>query len=129
MPNGDLEPIRRERELKRAATLLVYLKKQIGGEVEPWMHQEAEASYPTDERSVTELYATLKALNSQQREDIVYNARDKTARNLADWWEEHQVADRAREERELIEKESELLREQGLAKLTPEERRALGRET
>lgn len=42
------------------------------------------------------------------------------------WWKDHQEADRVRKERENDERNRQLRRSRALAKLTPEERRALG---
>lgn len=42
------------------------------------------------------------------------------------WWRDHQAADLAREAKEKAEAERQSLRNSGIGKLTPEERRALG---
>jgi hypothetical protein len=125
--NSDyLAPSNRESELQRAATLLVYVQRQTGQEPEEWVVAEAKNLYASDARSVTELCAALKAMDPEQRDEIVYNARSKIARDLADWWEEHQTADSEREKREVQAKKHEKAKAHALAKLTKEERRALG---
>ena len=121
-----LEPNQREVELQRAARLLVYLWEQTGKNLEAWAVSESTNVYARDERSVTELCAALRAMDSKQRDTIIYNAHDKDARDLATWWEEHQAADAAREEQEAAEREQQTLREQALDKLSDEERKALG---
>ena len=40
-------------------------------------------------------------MRADVRDRIVYDARNKTARRLADWWEEHQEEDAKREAAEL----------------------------
>jgi hypothetical protein len=60
-------------------------------------------------------------------DNLLYgDARNKKARRLADWWEEHLERDRARDEREKEERERAILREQAKSKLTTEERDSLG---
>jgi hypothetical protein len=121
-----LEPTRREVELKRAAGLLVFVTKAMGAEPEDWMKREAVNSYASDSRSVTELCAALKAMSKKDLERIVYDARNKTSRDLADWWEAHQAADAAREAREKAAAKAKAVRKKAVAKLTPKERKVLG---
>ena len=125
--NSDyLRPTDSEQEFRRAAQLLVYVKKKLGVKPEKWMLKEADNQYASDARSVTELCATLNAMKSRQRDAIVYNARNRVARDLADWWEEHQKADTERAKRDVaLWKQSEM-RKKALKKLTPAERKALG---
>lgn len=100
--NADyLEPTNREKQLQHAANLLVYLYKKLGITPLDWVAAEANNIYASDERSVVQLCATLKALEPSVRDWVVYNARNKTARQLADWWEEHQAADAERERQAL----------------------------
>jgi len=55
---------------------------------------------------------------------------DDLPRAIQDWWEEHKQADIARQQEkqrwQQERREAEEARERALAKLTPEERRALG---
>lgn len=44
------------------------------------------------------LCAKIRALTKDELEKIVYNARDKDSRFLADWWEEHDKFDKERGE-------------------------------
>ena len=94
-----LEPSQRERELQRAAKLFVYACKKTGTTPPKWAVKEAKNIYADDERSVTRLCNKLKAMSAKRRDALVYNARSKTARDLADWWEEHLEADAEREGR------------------------------
>jgi hypothetical protein len=126
--NSDyLEPTKREQELKHAANLLVYVARKLGAVVEPWMTEQAQALYANDERCVTVLCDVLTQLSNDSRDRLLYSdARDKTARDLADWWEEHQRADARRRQDEEAEKRRKELRASGAAKLTREEKKALG---
>jgi hypothetical protein len=121
-----LQASNREQELQRAAQLLVYVHEQSALEPPEWAKKEAKNIYASDDRSVTELCAFLQGMEPVAREQLVYNAKCKTARDLADWWETHQAADRKREERERKEAEQAQLRASAIGKLSDEERKALG---
>ena len=75
---------------------------------------------------VPALCSKLKSLSNEQKEEIIYNAKDKTSRDLADWWEEHQNADKERKKLEKEEKNKKSLVSNALSKLTPKEKKALG---
>lgn len=125
--NSDyLEPTAREQELRRAARLLIFALEAQGREAPDWARSEAENLYAKDERSVTSLCALIKSMGEPERDRIVYDAKSKASRDLADWWEEHQEADRRREEREAAEARREADRRSALGKITEEEKAALG---
>lgn len=46
------------------------------------------------------LCSLIKCLNQETLEYVVYDARCKTSRQLADWWENHQEEDRKQAEAE-----------------------------
>jgi hypothetical protein len=121
-----LEPTRRERELKRAAQLIVYVEGFQKGVTPAWIKEQAEATYGTDERLVPYLCKILNEMAPGQRERIIYNGHNKIARDLADWWEEHQRVDRERIKREQAEAEKTRTRKQALLKLSSAEKKALG---
>lgn len=116
----------REEQLQRAAKLLVFVRQATGVEPEPWALKQAGEYYAKDERAVTELCAALKGMDPDQRERIVYDAHNRDARDLADWWEDHQQADAEREEKEKEEKERKKLAAAARKKLSQTEREALG---
>ncbi len=123
-----LDPKGREKQLQNAAKLLVFLHKQLGRPIKNWIVKESKEIYCQNEKLVPLLCQTLKDLPEDVRNSIVYNAHNKDARKLADWWEEHIEADEAdkeREEREPEEKRRLELKKQALSKLTPEEIKAL----
>lgn len=77
--------------------------------------------------SDTEALCDLLRMMSQPNEDhIVYNGRSAKARKLADWWDKHQEHDKLREAAEKHQARLRFLRETALAKLSREERQALG---
>lgn len=124
--NSDyLEPTRREAELQRTAKLLVYVAEWLGQAPADWIVSEASNVYARDERLVPMLCAEIQELTLNQLDAIMYNGRKAKARDLADWWEKHQEADRQRESKEARDRERDALRQSALAKLTPAEREAL----
>lgn len=112
-----LDPTAREVELQRAARLLVFVHEQTGQTPPEWAVAEAANIYARDERGVTELCAFLRAMPQTKRDKLVYNGRNATARELADWWDAHQAADAAREAKEKAERRQAQARTRGLAKL------------
>jgi hypothetical protein len=121
-----MEPNDKERQLQRTAKLLIYVQQQLGQGTPRWVQKTAANIYASDERVVPKLCSTLRNMSKSDMERIVYNAHSVQARDLADWWEEHQKADRAREAKEAAEVEKRQLQESGLAKLSAAEVAALG---
>jgi hypothetical protein len=126
--NSDyLEPSNREREHQRAAKLLAYIHERMAIDCPAWITKEAANHYANDERLIPLLCTTMTNMGDVMRDNFTYkSARLPMARDLADWWETHQAADKARVEREQKLEAQATLRSQALAKLTPAERRALG---
>lgn len=125
-PCDDGGPSFHHQKLQRSAKLLLYVREKTGQKPEAWAVKEADNCYASDERSVTELCATLKAMDPKQRDALVYNARNKNSRDLADWWEEHQAADVEREREEAAERDRKKTSKKALAKLSKKEQKALG---
>ena len=69
---------------------------------------------------------SLPTLTSDIEIGDFYNAKNKTSRRLADWWEEHQEADKKRLKKELKEAKENKDRDTLIAKLTTYEKRLLG---
>ena len=125
--NSDyMNPNNKEKELQKSAGLLVWLWNELGIEPESWAVNEAADMYASDERAVTVLCDVLKGLDDSSLDRIVYNGRNKMARKLADWWDEHQEADRIRENKEALAETTKNLRRSGIARLSWAERVALG---
>lgn len=101
--NSDyMNPTDKETRLRETAWLYAYALSKLGEEVPPEVGLAAENIYCRKDY-VPALCALLKGLPEEKRDAIVYNARDKDARRLADWWEEHLEADRIREAKEAKE--------------------------
>jgi len=123
-----LEPNRIEVERVRAAKLLCDYFRLQEMIVPLDVLSAAESPYggPGDVH-IVELCKRLSELNDFERDVLLYtDARDKSRRALAEWWEEHEAADKDRFARDAKVVSDELLRREGLAKLTAEERKALG---
>lgn len=125
--NSDyLAPCSRECELRRAAWLLLFVKGHLGEDAPKWLSKAADDLYCSDDRAVLELCEKLKSLTPDQMEKIVYNGRDRTSRDLADWWDGHEAADVARKNQEKANLEMAQLHRSVRSKLTPDELRAVG---
>lgn len=120
-----MDPTHKEQELQRTAKLLLYVRKQLGLHVSRDVEIVATDQY-AEVDFVPQLCALLKGLNPEQFKAVVYNAYDPTSRDLANWWEAHEAADRAREALEAQETERDQIRRIALTKLTHEEKEALG---
>ena len=117
-----LEATGLEKGLKETAQLAVYLGGVAGLPVPKDIIEQAANYYATDVGQVQWLCDTLTKMSSADREHYVYDAHNRTARDLATWWEKHQEADTKRE----LEEAEARARENALKKLTPADRRALG---
>lgn len=124
--NSDyLNPTHRERELRRAAKLMVYTTDKLGQVVPQWLQDVADDIYAKTD-VVPELCEQLKGLTPEELEGVVYDAHAPEARDLADWWEEHLAADSKRERSEAHAIEQKTLRAKAIQKLSPEEQESLG---
>ena len=126
--NSDyLEPRTSEKQTRKAAELICFVRRNRGMPIDRRMEKAAEHIYgepATLNEVVVELCRLLNEMDASSRDTLIYDARSKTARDLADWWEEHLEADRARETKEAEEQRRQVLRQSALAKLTTEEARA-----
>jgi hypothetical protein len=100
-----MAPSGQELESKRVCSLLVYLKKMLGRPAPAWVHKAAKDYYGNTARldeATALLCECCRSLNEEEREQYIYNAHDKTARKLANWFERHQEWDarRVKEEEE-----------------------------
>jgi hypothetical protein len=116
-----------ERECKRAATLLVYISDAIGVKLSSVSYRRQAKDYygannvVSPRSAVTELCRVMKTLTPDQFNKFVYDGRDATARDLADWWQRHTAADRAREEHDAAVALKEKLMASARKKLTDDE--------
>jgi predicted DNA binding protein len=94
-----MKPSSREIRSQETAQLLLYVHNHLNTQAEKYVRDAAKDTYGNVARlddMVVELCALLTAMHDTDRDALVYNAKDKTARRLADWWEEHLEADRKR---------------------------------
>lgn len=109
--------IRHEQRVERVKNLTRYVALELGYIQTP-LHDHQE--------NTRFLCSTIKKMSKNQLDKIVYNGYNKMARDLADWWDEHQEMDKAREKEEQKKKREREVRKSALSKLTDEERRILG---
>lgn len=105
--NSDyLNPTTKEAELQRVAKLIVHVCKRLGQVPSPSMVADAENQYCTNDH-VWVLCAKLNGIDEVTRELIIYDPYDRTSRDLANWWEDHQAADIEREQAEAAQAEAD----------------------
>lgn len=94
-----MDPTESEKNSKRTCELIAYANNSLHKHTPDWILEAANNQYGNEyrlEEAVQILCAICTNMNETQKNSIIYNGRDKTARNLADWWEEHLEADRIR---------------------------------
>ena len=124
-----MEPTGYEQQIKDTVDNLVYLYKTLGIPLKADLVEAATEIYFDEsegDKWVAKLCSELHKLDTETFDKVVYNAKVAASRRLADWWEEHEAADKARIAAELAKKAKEKLKKATLAKLSDEERNALG---
>lgn len=111
-----LEPSAREKESNRVYKFLIELGLNPTG---------GKGGYHKLYGNVEHLDADTRRLCAALKKLSPLRIKDLSLR-LQLWWERHQMADKKRVEEEESERERRALRASGLAKLTKEERMALG---
>lgn len=123
------EPSERQRESHIVATLLCYLNPKFGVPVTDDIKDASKTSYGNskmvDEWTRKVCY-TCSGMSPEEQNTIIYDGRNAQARQLADWWDKHQKEDKERQEAEERAAKKKALRQEALAKLTPEQIKALG---
>jgi len=124
--NSDhLKPTHREEESIRVCRCLVYVLEVTKQKVPQWAKKAVASCYGNVDK-LDEATKMLCELCKKLDDDIIYNGRKKRARELADWWDEHEKADRKRKQTKSNFKKGNKLRASGLKKLNEQERIALG---
>lgn len=133
--NSDyMAPHAQETRIHETAMLLRWALVTLGRRVPPGVERAATDIYgggrgsgQPDPTIVPALCALLTELDDAAREALIYGQpKVREARQLADWWEEHQAADATRLAHEDAERRRVAAIASGMSKLTPEERAALG---
>lgn len=118
--SGYLNPSERERELQRAAKLLIYVYDILGVTVNNQLQKTADDIYATRDY-VPSLCHEIRSMNKENFNRIVYDARNPLSRDLADWWERHEAEDTKRERAEKMEAEKLMKKQEILRKLNMNE--------
>jgi hypothetical protein len=119
-----MEPSNKEILLHKTAKLLHYALTSLNREVPARVQTASTTMYCTIDL-VPDLCKLLTDLTAEQRETIIYNSHCSAARDLATWWEQHQVADAHRKDREAVAARRMQVRKGVLMKLTLEEQLAV----
>lgn len=127
--NSDyLEPRGDEVESQRCAECLVYVFKSINIECPKWIEEASKNVYGNSNKIdilVVSLCKLCTKMTEKEKAAIIYDGKSKQSRKLADWWEEHQEADRERIKEEKQEANKKAARKRALSKLTKKEIEAL----
>lgn len=115
----------REKQLQETAQLTEFTLKALKRNVPGWVSAAAGSYYCSETRCAPMLCALIRGMDDATLNAVVYNARSADSRRLAEWWERHQEADKARIDAELAKAKRKELVKQAWAKLTEEEREAL----
>jgi len=118
-----------EAESVTVAKFITYVNGKLRIEVPLDIAEIANSVYGNAQRlnDLTENLCTkLRSLSEDGLDHIVYDAKSRTSRDLATWWERHQEYDRARESIADTEARRQELVNQAKAKLTVAEQKALG---
>ena len=124
-----MEPTGYEEQIQETIKNLVYLYSVIEKPRTAALIKDSKEIYfdkSEGEKWVAKLCSELRKLDEETFDRVVYNAKVAQSRRLADWWEEHEAADKARIAAELAKKAKEESKKTALSKLTEEERSALG---
>lgn len=124
-----LEASGQELESRRVCGLLVYLYEKVDKKVPEWVKNGADDYYGNLNRldeATKMLCEACRSLTEEETEKYIYDAHDKTARKLANWFERHQEWDERRVKEEEESRRKIMLKDRALKKLTLSERQALG---
>lgn len=120
-----MEPSKEAINSKETAEHLVYISKKLPYIKLPKYVAPAARNQYGDAANLNNMVVLLCDILTTMRnvdlEDIVYNAKCKKSRRLADWWEEHQKADKKRIAKENKKKKEKNTLQDIKNKLTPEE--------
>jgi hypothetical protein len=125
-----MNPTAAETNSKRVCALLIYVLTALNraAEIQAVLRHGAANIYGDTgylNRGVIRLCSLLSNMTQQEQDTIIYDGRNEQARDLADWWDEHQKADNARLAEEAKKKAQRALAKQAKAKLSPAELQAI----
>lgn len=126
-----MESTNDEKFRKKTHELLAYVLRSKGLPVPDKVKKAANDYYGNGGYSSNEvtnkLCALIRSLTTDEMAEIVYDGRDTEARKLADWWDDHEKADKIRAIEEANDQRLKALAKVAAAKLTKEELEALRR--
>lgn len=107
MPCYSPDPTERELKTLSLSKKIVCVHSKLGTQVPDDILEISKMPHPAYpnqvpdklDRMTSYLCGILRGLDKKTFEEIVYNARCKESRRLADWWEEHEKFDRNRNEK------------------------------
>jgi hypothetical protein len=92
-----------EQESQHTAKLIMFVSSQLTLPVKKWVMECANNYYGApkgqqggDQRLAPMLCEIISNLSQEHMERVVYNPHVRESRQLADWWERHQEADKQR---------------------------------
>lgn len=121
----------REKESVLVCELLIFVFKALKKKIPQDVSAAAMATYGDTsllDKHTDLLCQTCGSMSKADSERIIYNAHLPASRQLAEWWERHQEADRKRITEEKQKKKNQALVKSAKAKLTPAELKALKQE-
>lgn len=98
-----LAPRDSEIESKRCAENIRFTFNALDIRCPLWVRNASISHYGNEDRleeMVIILCDLCTKMTDKQKEKIIYNGKCKESRQLADWWDEHQEADKERKEKE-----------------------------
>lgn len=123
-----MEPTDREKESVLVCNLLIFafkgLKKKIPADVTAASKEQYGDLNRLDEHTAL-LCQTCGDMSHADSERIIYDAHSEQSRKLAEWWDRHQAADKARIAEERANKKKQALVKSAKSKLTQAELDAL----
>ena len=90
-----MNPNAKEKALQETAKLLVFVLGELNEAVPQHVRAAAENPYCSVD-FVPMLCDRIRGMTCEQMTAIVYDGRNRMSRQLADWWEAHDQADRVR---------------------------------
>ena len=114
-----------------SAGFAAYALKKLKRPVDARLTKISVDIYPTKEDAdyaVSTLCSLMQGLSKRDLNKVAYDAKCKTSRRLADWWERHQEDDKERLAEVLRKRMTKAARASALKKLTAYERELLGLE-
>lgn len=118
------KPTEQHQRNQRSAQMMLYVCQKQKRKISITLKQDADDEFCHTNYTVA-LCGLLKCMPDDERDALIYNARDPQARKLADWWEKHQKQDAVREKVEAEARRIDQLQASAENKLTDDEILAL----